>query len=250
MGEMVFSSVEELMNLAPERIPQHVAIILDGNGRWAKEHGLPRSGGHKAGAANVEDISDACVALGIHYLTVYAFSTENWKRSEDEVSYLMGLMGWYLNNYVEKALKNGIRMRVIGDRTRLSDDLIRLIEKDEQETARQTNLNLTFAINYGGRDELVRAMKKMGEDVQRGELKIENIDEKLVGKYLDTRDLPDPDLMIRTSGEERISNFLLWQLAYSEFYFTDRYWPDFKKEDLEKAVLDYAARERRFGGRK
>lgn len=238
------------MNREELRMPQHVAIILDGNGRWAKQRALPRTMGHKAGADNVETISDVCIAMGIHYLTVYAFSTENWKRSEEEVSYLMGLMRWYLKNYMETALRKGIRMRVIGDRSKLDPEMVEEIERDEKLTAHLTNLELTFAINYGGRDEITRAVRALGKKIEAGELKAEDIDEAAISAQLDTVMLPDPDLMIRTSGEERLSNFLLWQLAYSEFYFTDKYWPDFSEEDLWDAVRNYNRRERRFGGRK
>jgi len=233
-----------------ERLPQHVAIILDGNGRYAKAHGLTRPQGHKAGADNVETISDACIEMGIPYLTVYAFSTENWKRSEEEVSYLMGLMRWYLKNYMATALRKGIRMRVIGDRARLDPEMVAEIEKDEKETAHLTNLNLTFAINYGSRDEITRAVRAIAEEVRGGKTEPGEIDEAMIAGHLDTHMLPDPDLLIRTSGEERLSNFLLWQLAYSEFCFTSKYWPEFTPEDLREAVLDYASRERRFGGRK
>ncbi len=233
-----------------EKMPRHVAIILDGNGRWAKKNGKLRQQGHKAGADNVETIGDAMIEYGIPYLTVYAFSTENWKRSEEEVSYLMGLMKRYLMHNKKDALKKGIRIRVIGDKERLSKDLQQLIEEIERDTADMDKLNLTFAINYGGRDEITRAVRKVMAEVQNGTLNPEDMDEALFASYLDTNDLPDPDLMIRTSKEERISNFLLWQLAYSEFYFTEKLWPEFTPEDLLEAVKIYAGRERRFGGRK
>lgn len=233
-----------------EKMPRHVAIILDGNGRWAKKNGKLRQQGHKAGADNVETIGDAMIEYGIPYLTVYAFSTENWKRSEEEVSYLMGLMKRYLMHNKKDALKKGIRIRVIGDKERLSKDLQQLIEEIERDTADMDKLNLTFAINYGGRDEITRAVRKVMAEVQNGTLNPEDMDEALFASYLDTNDLPDPDLMIRTSKEERISNFLLWQLAYSEFYFTEKLWPEFTPEDLLEAVKIYASRERRFGGRK
>ena len=233
-----------------EKMPRHIAIILDGNGRWAKKNGKLRQQGHKAGADNVETIGDAMIEYGIPYLTVYAFSTENWKRSEEEVSYLMGLMKRYLMHNKKDALKKGIRIRVIGDKERLSKDLQQLIEEIERDTAAMDQLNLTFAINYGGRDEITRAVRNVMADVQNGELNPSDMDEALFASYLDTKDLPDPDLMIRTSKEERISNFLLWQLAYSEFYFTEKLWPEFTKEDLLEAVRIYAGRERRFGGRK
>ncbi len=233
-----------------EKMPRHIAIILDGNGRWAKKNGKLRQQGHKAGADNVETIGDAMIEYGIPYLTVYAFSTENWKRSEEEVSYLMGLMKRYLMHNKKDALKKGIRIRVIGDKERLSKDLQQLIEEIERDTAAMDKLNLTFAINYGGRDEITRAVRKVMAEVRNGDLNPEDMDEALFSSYLDTRDLPDPDLMIRTSKEERISNFLLWQLAYSEFYFTEKLWPEFTPEDLLEAVKIYAGRERRFGGRK
>ncbi len=232
------------------KMPRHIAIILDGNGRWAKKNGKLRQQGHKAGADNVETIGDAMIEYGIPYLTVYAFSTENWKRSEEEVSYLMGLMKRYLMHNKKDALKKGIRIRVIGDKERLSSDLQQLINEIERDTATMDKLNLTFAINYGGRDEIIRAVRKVMIDVQSGELSPNDMDETLFATYLDTKDLPDPDLMIRTSKEERISNFLLWQLAYSEFYFTEKLWPEFSKEDLLEAIKIYAGRERRFGGRK
>ena len=189
------------------------------------------------------------IERGIPYLTVYAFSTENWNRSQEEVSYLMGLMKQYLIRNKKDALRKGIRIRVLGDRCRLSPELQRLIADMEEATADMKNLSLQFAINYGGRDEIVRAVRKIATEAARGDLKPDEIDAKVFASYLDTAGLPDPDLMIRTSGEQRISNFLLWQLAYSEFYFTPKYWPDFTPEDLEEALQSYAARERRFGGR-
>ena len=236
--------------IQPERMPRHIAIILDGNGRWAKKNGKLRQQGHKAGADNIEVIGDAMIEYGIPYLTVYAFSTENWKRSEEEVSYLMGLMKRYLTKNKKDALRKGLRIRIIGDRSRLSPELQTLIAEIERDTAAMEKLNLTFAINYGGRDEIIRAVRNAMEDAQTGKLQPQEMDEQQFCTYLDTRDLPDPDLMIRTSAEERISNFLLWQLAYSEFYFSDKLWPDFTPEDLVKAIGDYASRERRFGGRK
>ena len=240
----------QIEGIDTEKMPRHIAIIMDGNGRWAKKNGKLRQQGHKAGADNVETIGDAMIAYGIPYLTVYAFSTENWKRSEEEVSYLMGLMKRYLMHNKKDALKKGIRIRVIGDKARLSEELQQLIEEIERDTADMNKLNLTFAINYGGRDEITRAVKKVMQDVKEGRLAPENMDEAVFAGYLDTHDLPDPDLMIRTSKEERISNFLLWQLAYSEFYFTEKLWPEFTPEDLLEAVKIYASRERRFGGRK
>ena len=236
-------------DLRPEQIPQHVAIILDGNGRWAKANGKLRSQGHKAGADNVETINDALTEMGAKYLTVYAFSTENWKRTEDEVSYLMSLMKRYLIRNKKDAIERRTRIRVIGDKERLAPDLQELIREVEADTAHLDRFNLTFAINYGGRDEIVRAVRHIAEEAASGRLAPQSIDEALFASYLDTADLPDPDLLIRTSGEERISNFLPWQIAYSEMYFTPVYWPDFTIEELKKAILSYAGRERRFGGR-
>lgn len=237
---------ERVLALPPERIPEHVAIILDGNGRWAERSHRLRAQGHHAGADNVETITYACMDMGIRYLTVYAFSTENWKRSKDEVSYLMLLLKQYLLKYKKTAIAKKIRVRVIGDLSGLSEDLRELVLDVEEATKDLTAFNLTFAINYGGRDELVRAVRGLVHDGVPEEEITEN---KLSGS-LDTAELPDPDLLIRTGGELRISNFLLWQCAYSEFYFTDILWPDFGEPDLENAILDYAGRERRFGGRK
>ncbi len=236
-------------DLTPDQIPQHVAIILDGNGRWAKENGKLRQQGHKAGADNVETINDALTEMGAKYLTVYAFSTENWKRTEDEVSYLMGLMKRYLIKNKKDAIARRTRIRIIGDKSRLAPDLRELMEEVERDTAHLDRFNLTFAINYGGRDEIVRAAKALARKAQNGELDPETITEETFASYLDTAGMPDPDLMIRTSGEERTSNFLPWQLAYSELYFTPVYWPDFTVDELKKAIVSYAGRQRRFGGR-
>lgn len=237
---------EKVLALPPERIPKHVAIILDGNGRWAERSHRLRAQGHHAGADNVETITYACMDMGIKYLTVYAFSTENWKRSKDEVSYLMLLLKQYLLKYKKTAIAKKIRVRVIGDLSGLSEDLVELVLDVEEATKDLTAFNLTFAINYGGRDEIVRAVRSLVHDG----VPEEEITENKISGTLDTAELPDPDLLIRTGGELRISNYLLWQCAYSEFYFTDILWPDFGEPDLEKAVLDYAGRERRFGGRK
>ncbi len=237
---------EKVLALPPERIPEHVAIILDGNGRWAERSHRLRAQGHHAGADNVETITYACMDMGIRYLTVYAFSTENWKRSKDEVSYLMLLLKQYLLKYKKTAIVKKIRVRVIGDLSGLSEDLRELVLDVEEATKDLTAFNLTFAINYGGRDELVRAVRSL----VHGGVSEKEITENKISGTLDTAELPDPDLLIRTGGELRISNFLLWQCAYSEFYFTDILWPDFGEPDLEKAILDYAGRERRFGGRK
>ena len=239
-----------VQDLDSERIPRHIAIILDGNGRWAKQHGKTRQQGHLVGADNVETISDALIEMGVKYFTVYAFSTENWKRAEDEVSYLMGLLKRYLIQNRKDAIRRKIRIRVLGDVSRLSPDLRKLIQSIEEDTKDFTNFNLQFAINYGGRDEILRAVRRIAADAVEGRLSGEELTEDLVASYLDTRGIPDPDLLIRTSGELRLSNFLLWQIAYAELYFTKKYWPDFSTSDLETAILDYASRERRYGGRK
>lgn len=229
-------------------IPKHVAIILDGNGRWAKAKGMPRNYGHTAGAKNVETVCKAAHDLGIKYVTMYAFSTENWNRPESEVAALMKLLESYLKNCIKTADKNNMRVRVIGDTTRLSERFQQQIKELEAASAKNDGLNLQIAINYGSRDEMVRAMRKMCGDVVNGVHRVDEIDEQLFTGYLDTADIPDPDLLIRTSGEQRLSNYLLWQLAYSEFYFTEVPWPDFDKAELQKAIEAYNKRDRRFGG--
>ena len=229
-------------------IPQHIAIILDGNGRWAKKKGMPRSYGHTQGSKNVERICEDAYKMGVKYLTVYAFSTENWKRPKDEVDTLMGLLRNYMKTCLKTAEKNRMRVRVLGDKTALDEDIRQRIAELEEATKNNDGLNFQIALNYGSRDEMVRAMKKMAVECKNGELNPEDINETLFETYLDTHDIPDPELMIRTSGEQRLSNYLLWQLAYSEFYFTDVLWPDFTKEELAKAIEYYNGRERRFGG--
>jgi undecaprenyl diphosphate synthase len=230
------------------KIPKHVAIILDGNGRWAKSKGMPRNYGHTVGAKNVETVCRAADELGIKYLTLYAFSTENWNRPSSEVEALMKLLDSYLKNCIKTAEKNNMRVRIIGDTTRLNPKFQESIRKLEEASASNTGLNLTIAINYGSRDEIVRAVRKVADEVQNGTLNSNEIDEATIAGHLDTADIPDPDLLIRTSGEQRLSNYLLWQLAYSEFYFTDVPWPDFHKKELELAVEAYNKRDRRFGG--
>ena len=230
------------------KIPQHIAIILDGNGRWAKAKGMPRNYGHTAGARNVETVCQAAHDLGVKYVTMYAFSTENWNRPEGEVEALMKLLESYLKNCIKTADKNNMRVRVIGDTMRLSERFQERIRELEAASAKNDGLNLQIAINYGSRDEMTRAMRRMSEDVVAGKRKPEEITESVFEEYLDTAGIPDPDLLIRTSGELRLSNFLLWQLAYSEFYFTDVPWPDFHKEELERAIEAYNKRDRRFGG--
>ena len=229
-------------------IPKHIAIILDGNGRWAKKKGMPRNYGHTQGAKNVEKICEEAYKLGVKYLTVYAFSTENWKRPQDEVDALMNLLRNYMKTCLKTAEKNHMRVRVIGDKTALAEDLQIRIAELEEATKNNDGLNFQIALNYGSRDEMIRAMKRMSTDVKEGKVGMDEIDERLFESYLDTHDIPDPDLMIRTSGEQRLSNYLLWQLAYSEFYFTEVLWPDFTKEDLVKAIEYYNGRDRRFGG--
>ena len=229
-------------------VPQHVAIILDGNGRWAKKRGMPRNYGHAQGAKNVEKICEEAWRMGIKYLTVYAFSTENWNRPQNEVDALMKLLRNYMKTCLKTAAQNDMKVRVIGDITRLDEDIQKRILELEEATKDNGGLNFQIAINYGSRDEMIRAMKKFGEDCMKGSVKAEDITEDMFSEYLDTKGIPDPDLLIRTSGELRLSNFLLWQLAYAEFYFTDVPWPDFTKEELEKAVVQYNSRDRRYGG--
>lgn len=232
------------------KIPQHVAIILDGNGRWAKQHGMPRNYGHTQGAKNVETICREAWNLGIKYLTVYAFSTENWSRPQEEVNALMKLLRNYMKNCIKTAQKNHMRVRVIGDISRLDEDIQESIRKLEESSKDQDGLNFQIAINYGSRDEMLRGMKQMLTDYKEGKFSLEELNEQKFESYLDTRDIPAPDLLIRTSGEQRLSNYLLWQLAYSELYFTEVPWPDFTKEELVKAVEDYNKRDRRYGGLK
>ena len=233
-----------------KNIPAHVAIILDGNGRWAKAKGLPRNAGHLQGAKAVEDILYDAKDMGIKYLTVYAFSTEHWSRPEAEVSALMMLLRNYLKTSIKKSMKNNVRCRVIGDRSLLAKDIIEAIENLEKTTAENTGLTFTIAINYGSRDEIRRSFIKLADKVKNGELDPSDITEEMIASNLDTEYMPDPDLLIRTCNEQRVSNFLLWQLAYTEFYFTPVAWPDFNKAELEKAVEAYGNRNRKFGGLK
>ena len=229
------------------RVPNHIAIILDGNGRWAKKRGMPRSFGHVKGCENLEDICEVAKELGVKYLTVYAFSTENWKRSKEEVDGLMKLFRNYLKKCIKISQKTNMRVKVIGDITAFDSDIQESIEKLEDFSKDFTDLHFQIALNYGSRDEITRAVNRMLEDQKAGKLETP-VSEDTISGYLDTAGLPDPDLMIRTSGELRLSNYLLWQLAYSEFYFTDVPWPDFKKEELVKAIEKYNERDRRYGG--
>ena len=230
------------------QVPEHVAIILDGNGRWAKKRLLPRKAGHVSGSQTVEQICEDAWNLGIKYLTVYAFSTENWKRPQDEVDALMKLLRRYLKDCIKRSTKNNMSVRVLGDITPLDEDLKASILELEEVSKDNTGLHFQVALNYGSRDEILRAVQRIAEDVKMGKLESSQITEEKFSSFLDTKGIPDPDLLIRTSGEERLSNFLLWQLAYTEFYFTDVLWPDFNKAELEKAIAYYNKRDRRFGG--
>ncbi len=229
-------------------IPRHVAIILDGNGRWAKKRMMPRNYGHAQGSKNVEKMCEEAWNLGIQYFTVYAFSTENWKRPENEVNALMKLLRNYLKDCIKRTDKNNMRVRVLGDKRGLSEDIRDAIVELETVSAKNTGLNFSIALNYGSRDEMVRAVRSLALDVKEGKLTPDKIDEACFSSYLDTKDIPDPDLLIRTSGEQRLSNFLLWQLAYTEFYFTDTLWPDFDRKALIEAIIQYNSRDRRYGG--
>jgi undecaprenyl diphosphate synthase len=238
-------SVSDLSAVKPP--PRHVAIIMDGNGRWATSRSLPRVAGHRRGADAVRRTVTAAVELGIEYLTLFGFSSENWKRPVEEVTDLMGLLRHYLRGEIAELHKNGVRLRVIGRRSRLPVDIVTLIDNSEALTRNNSRLQLTVALSYGGRDEIALAARQIAEAVHEGRLSPEDVDEACLARHLLTTELPDPDLLIRTSGEQRISNFLLWQTAYSEFVFTDTLWPDFSKDDLLRAVEDYHGRERRYG---
>ena len=231
-------------------MPSHIGVIMDGNGRWAKKRGLPRSAGHSKGADTLKKIVTECNKIGIKYITVYAFSTENWNRPKDEVDTLMKLLRNYMKTCLQTAKKNRMCVRVLGEKSRLDEDIRRRIEELETATKDNDGLHFQIAINYGGRDEIVRAVRKLAQRVESGELSAGEITEELVEESLDTAGIPAPDLLIRTCNEQRISNFLLWQLAYTELYFTPVAWPDFTKEELRKAVEAYNHRDRRFGGLK
>lgn len=228
--------------------PKHIAIILDGNGRWAKKRGLPRSAGHSMGAKNLENVVRYLKDTSVRYLTVYAFSTENWKRPKDEVDDLMALLEKYLRNYDELLGREDVRLKIIGRKEGLSDTLIDLINEVEEKSKNRKQLTVSIALNYGGRQEICDAAKKIAEDVKSGKIDVSDIDENLFNDYVYTKNIPDPDLIIRPSGEERLSNFLLWQCAYSEFWFSNVCWPDFTPDKLEGAVADFQKRNRRFGG--
>lgn len=230
-------------------IPQHIAIIMDGNRRWARALGKEPSEGHKAGADNLTKMAKYCNDIGVKYLTVYAFSTENWKRSQQEVSYLMFLLKSYLRKFSNSANKENIQIRVLGNIDKLEDSLKKRILAAIESTKNNTGLILNIAFNYGGRDEITNAVKKIATKVKNGEMSIDEIDENMVGKHLYTQNEPDPDLLIRPGGELRVSNYLLWQLAYTEFYFADKYWPEFDEEELMKAIKSFNDRNRKFGGK-
>lgn len=230
-----------------KQAPSHIAIIMDGNGRWAKRRGLPRSMGHKKGAETVEKIVEAAKDLGVKYLTLYAFSTENWNRSEEEVSTLIGLLREYLKKDLSEIQKHNVRIRFIGEKNMLDEDIAQSMDRIEANTKNNDAMTVCLAISYGSRQEIVSAVKKIATIVQRGDISIDEIDEKKMSSFLYTHDIPDPDLVVRTSGEQRISNYLLWQIAYCEFYFTDVYWPDFSKKDLEEIIENFNSRERRYG---
>ena len=231
-----------------ENIPKHIAIVMDGNGRWAKSKGLPRTLGHRCGVDSVDKVVEACKEIGVEYLTVYAFSTENWKRPQEEVNTLMQLLVEFAQSKLEKICRNNVRVKILGDMENMPEYAARALNNLMKNTACDTGMTLNLCINYGSRWEIVSAAKKIAEKAAAGELNPEKIDEQLISDNLTTYGMPDPELMIRTSGEQRLSNFLLWQLAYAEFYFTDIYWPDFREKELLKAVYWYQNRDRRFGG--
>ena len=240
------------MDAAPQTVvqpppPAHVAIIMDGNGRWAKSRGLPRTAGHKRGAESVRRTVEAAREMGVSFLTLYGFSSENWKRPAGEVADLMGLLRLYLRNEINALHKNGIRLKVIGDRQRLGADIVRLIEEAEAKTQANVALTLVLALSYGGRHEIVEAARSIARDCAAGRIDPETVDEAMVGAHLFTAGIPDPDLIIRTSGEQRISNFLLWQSAYAELVFIETLWPEFGRAELETAVRDFHRRDRRYG---
>ena len=229
------------------RVPEHIAIILDGNGRWAKKRLMPRNYGHMQGSKAVELVCEEAYNIGVKYLTVYAFSTENWQRPSDEVQAIMKLLRNYLKDCIKTTSKNNMKVRILGDKAGLDDYIREQIDKLEKESSKNTGLNFQIAINYGSRDEMVRAMRRMSADIASGIIKESDITEETFSSYLDTRGIPDPDMIIRTSGEQRLSNFLMWQSAYSEFYFPEVLWPDFNRKELVKAIEAYNKRDRRYG---
>lgn len=235
-------------DIAGYALPEHIAVIMDGNGRWAQQRGLPRAAGHRAGAESLRGVVNICGELGIRYLTVYAFSTENWKRPQEEIDALMGLLVEYIEKELDSLKKNKVRIKAIGDIAQLPPSAYTRIKKAEEETADNERLYLQIALNYGGRLDIIHAVQNIAADVVAGKLQIEQIDDGSFAGYLATNGLPDPDLLIRTAGEKRLSNYLLWECAYTEFWFTDVYWPDFRAENLYQAIYDFQHRQRRFGG--
>ncbi|WP_314048981.1 isoprenyl transferase [Peptostreptococcus stomatis] len=231
-----------------DKVPAHIAIIMDGNGRWAKSRFMPRTYGHKVGVETIRKVVKECSRLGIKYLTLYAFSTENWKRPKDEVSALMGLLVKYLRNELEELHKNNVKILTIGDISKLPQACIEELDHAKEKTKDNTGLVMSLALNYGGRNDLVNAVKNISQEVVDGKISVDDIGDDLISSHLSTKESPDPDLVVRTSGEQRLSNFLLWELAYSEFYFADIHWPDFDEKELQKAIFAYQSRDRRFGG--
>jgi undecaprenyl diphosphate synthase len=245
---MVFNIKKNKLEVDPARLPRHIAIIMDGNGRWAQKRGLPRTYGHKVGAETLRKIVTIAADLGIRHLTAYAFSTENWRRPTEEVDFLMSLFSNYLDTEIDYLVSKGARIFFIGDRSRLSDKLQAQMQKAEAMTSAGEAITVNLAVNYGGRAEILHAVNKLTADIQSGSLPLTAIDESVFSRYLFTNGQPDPDLLIRPGGDKRVSNFLLWQLAYAEFWFTDELWPDFSEKQLIEAISDFQKRERRFGG--
>lgn len=241
-------TIKEKIQLDMERIPAHIAIIMDGNGRWAKQRKLPRTMGHRAGMKNIKMMVEESSNLGVKYLTLYAFSTENWKRSKEEVGALMNLVVEFINKEFEELHRNNVKLNSIGDISKLPEKSRAAVEDAMYKTRNNTGLTLNIALNYGGRDEIVKGVKEIAKEVLEGKLQIDNIDDKIISDHLYTSGMPDPDIIIRPSGELRLSNYLLWQSAYSEFWFSNINWPDFTKEDLRRAISDFQKRDRRFGG--
>lgn len=241
-------TIKEKMQLDMERIPAHIAIIMDGNGRWAKQRKLPRTMGHRAGMKNIKMMVEESSNLGVKYLTLYAFSTENWKRSKEEVGALMDLVVEFINKEFEELHKNNVKLNSIGDISKLPEKSKAAVEDAMYKTRNNTGLTLNIALNYGGRDEIVKGVKEIAKEVLEGKLKLDEIDDNIISDHLYTSGMPDPDIIIRPSGELRLSNYLLWQSAYSEFWFSNINWPDFTKEDLRRAISDFQKRDRRFGG--
>lgn len=231
-----------------DKVPAHIAIIMDGNGRWAKSRFMPRTYGHKVGVETIRKVVKECSRLGVKYLTLYAFSTENWKRPKEEVSALMGLLVKYLRNELEELHKNNVKILTIGDISKLPQACIEELDHAKEKTKDNRGLVMSLALNYGGRNDLVNAVKNISQEVVDGKISVEDIGDDLISSHLSTKESPDPDLVVRTSGEQRLSNFLLWELAYSEFYFADIHWPDFDEKELQKAIFAYQSRDRRFGG--